>query len=93
MLVIDLIERVAMAMQGSRLQYQFSPSPRRASSQQLGPLALMNRGLPRRTDGQIRLTPVALEDGATIRTLATDRYRFAHEKCIDRGNRFVFHLG
>jgi len=56
-------------------------------------LALSNKGTPRRSDGQVWLKPVAHEDGDTIETLATDRLHFAHERCVDRGNRFVINLG
>jgi hypothetical protein len=91
--VTALIGRVTFAMQNSRSQYRFATAPRRAPSQHLTLLALMNRGVARRSDTQIRLTPVALEDDATLRFLATDRHRFAHEKCIDRGNQFVIHFG
>ena len=91
--VTALIDRVTLAMQNSSSQYQFATAPRRAPTEHLTLLALLNRGVARRSDTQIRLTPAALEDDATLRFLATDRYRFAHEKCIDRGNQFVIHFG
>jgi hypothetical protein len=91
--VTALIDRVTLAMQNSSSQYQFATTPRRAPSQHLTLLALLNRGVARRSDTQIRLTPIALEDDATLRFLATDRHRFAHEKCVDRGNQFVIHFG
>lgn len=91
--VTALIDRVTLGMQNSHSHYQFATTPRRAPSGHLTLLALMNRGVARRSDTQIRLTPIALEDEATLHFLATDRHRFAHEKCIDRGNQFVIHFG
>ena len=91
--VTALIDRVTLAMQNSRSQYQFATTTRRAPLEHLTLLALMNRGVARRSDTQIRLTPIALEDNATLRFLASDRHRFAHEKCVDRGNQFIIHFG
>ena len=91
--VTALIDRVTLAMQNSRSQYQFATTPRRAPSEHLTLLALLNRGVARRSDTQIRLTPIALDDDATLHFLATDRHRFAHEKCVDKGNQFVIHFG
>jgi hypothetical protein len=91
--VTALINRVTLAMQNSPSRYQFATAPRRAPSEHLTLLALLNRGVARRSDTQIRLTPTALEDNATLHFLATDRHRFAHEKCIDKSNQFIIHLG
>ena len=91
--VTALIDRVTLAMQNSRSQYRFATTPRRAPSKHLTLLALLNRGVARRSDTQIRLTPIALEDDATLHFLATDRHCFAHEKCIDKNNQFIIHFG
>ena len=91
--VTALIDRVTLAMQNSHSQYRFATTPRRAPSEHLTLLALLNRGVARRSDTQIRLTPVALEDDATLHFLASDRHRFAHEKCVDKSNRFIIHFG
>jgi hypothetical protein len=93
MSVTALMDRVTLAMRNSPSQYQFATTPRRAPSEHLTLLALLNRGLARRSDAQIRLTPTTLEDNVTLHSLATDRHRFAHEKCIDKNNQFIIHFG
>jgi hypothetical protein len=89
---ISLVNTVASAMENSSLQYQFAATPRIAHAPHLCLLALINKGNPRR-DGQVRLLPYATDDTLTINDLATDRNRFAHEKCIDKGSQFIIHTG
>jgi hypothetical protein len=91
--VVTLIDSVATEMQNSSSHYQFSATPRLAITHHLGLLALTNKGTIRRSDQQIHLAPHRLDGEETIGTLATDRHRFAYEKCIDKGNQFIVHLG
>lgn len=88
--ILSLITTVAADMVNSPAGYSFTTTPRR-TAQPLSLLALMNRGNARR-DGRIRLLPHPVTQDLTIQDLATDRFRFSHEKCIDN-NKFVIHLG
>lgn len=90
--VVTLIDYVATEMQNSGSHYQFAVTPRLAITHHLCLLALTNKGTMGWSDQQIHLVPHRLDGEETISTLATNRHRFAYEKCIDKGNQFIVHL-
>jgi hypothetical protein len=93
--LVTLISTVTSDMQSSASQYQFATIPRRATSQNLLLLGLVNRGQGRGPSRQSYLKPWPLSTGTptTIRNLAQDRYNFSNPLCIHRENRFVIYLG
>lgn len=95
--VTSLIERVANDMQASAAGYQFSSNNSRASflSHEVLPLQLLsivNRGIPRPNDHQIRLRRTGHSEDQTIANLAFNRTLYAIPSIAFEGNRFVIHL-
>jgi hypothetical protein len=80
-------------MRNSTSQYQFASTHRRATSQSLLLLGLVNRGQGRGAARQSYLRPSPLEAQTTILNLAEDRYSFSNPLCINRDSRFVIYLG
>ena len=81
-------------MQNSASQYQFTSNPRRATTQKLLLLGLVNRGQGRGPTRQSYLKPFPMTTRLMIRDLAQDCYNFSSPLCINRENsRFVIYLG
>lgn len=94
--ISSLINTVASHMQSSPFNYQFrSSSSTFLLSHETLPLQLLeivNRGVPRATDGQIRLRRTA-HRLLTLGDLATNRMHFAVPDIAIEGNQFVVHFG
>jgi hypothetical protein len=97
--VADFIHRVVEDMERCPLHYQFTtPSARGAvafSPQEVLPLQLLeivNRGVPRPSDGQIRLHRTA-HTNLTIGDLTANRVHFAVPTVAIEANYFIIHFG
>jgi len=94
--IANFIERVVEDMEQSSFHYQFTPRTAASfSHQEVLPLQLLevvNRGVPRPSDGQIRLR-CAAHSNLTIGNLAANRVRFAVPTVAIEGNCFIIHLG
>jgi hypothetical protein len=91
--VTALIQRAVSDMEASPFNYRFkSDTPRPYLSHEtlhLQLLELVNRGVVRSNDGQIRLRRAAHRENQTISDLANDRNRFANPTICIEGNRLV----
>lgn len=96
--VATLMERVIQDMERSPFSYQFTLAPRGTVSFSHGEmlhlqlLEIVNRGVPRQTDGQIRLRR-AVHATLTIGDLVANRMHYAVPTVAIEGNHFVVHLG
>lgn len=96
--LLTLIERVAQDMQTSEFQYYFTESTRsigftRSETLPLQLTEVVNRGLERRSDRQIRLRRAAISPEMTIATVYTSRAYYGAPALAVDGNHFVIHLG
>lgn len=94
--MLTILENVSQSMQSSPMQYTFqrlAPSAFIASHEAtpLMLLGLVARGIPRVSDGVIRLRGMQVSPSLTLGSIATDR-TYASSLCIEDDS-LVLHLG
>lgn len=96
--ITSLIQRIVTDMQDSSFHYQFTSndSHGRFLSHEALPLQLLsivNRGVPRPNDHQIRLRRAGHGESQTIESLVYNRLNYAIPTLVIEGNHFVIHVG
>jgi hypothetical protein len=96
--ITSLIRRMVTDMQDSPFHYQFASNDSHARflSHEVLPLQLLsivNRGVPRPNDHQIRLRRTGHGESQTIGNLAYNRMNYAIPALAIEGNHFVIHVG
>lgn len=97
--VVELIQQIAQDLQDSSLNYEFNELNRRRSSliahesRPLDLLCVVNRGVPRPSDGQIRLRRTPVSPSLTVGELSANRLQFAVPGLCIEDNHFLIYFG
>lgn len=93
--VVSLITQVSDAMKSSSSQYRFVPNPSVPGlhGRFLELLHLKNRGIKRRSTGQVYLGIHLVHESLTLADLLADRQQFSHDRHILITQRLVVCLG
>jgi hypothetical protein len=92
-----LLDNVFQSMQGSPMQYAFRRVVPSAflTAHEATPLMLLGlvaRGIPRASDGIIRLCGMPVSPSLTLGSIAVERTTYASSLCI-KDNSLVLHMG